>query len=103
MDRLEQLQGIFAGIDEDKRDTIAPLLPEIVFMEGRLAELRALPHIRIHPTDKSRQEVTAAGKQYKEIMQAYTNVLKILLTALYRNGSVDAAGALLDKLKEFEL
>lgn len=102
MDRLQQLQDIFKNIDDEKRETIAPLLPEVVFMEGRLAELRALPHIRIHPTDKSRQEITAAGKQYKEVMQAYTNVIKILLTALYRNSS-GGADALLEKLKEFEL
>ena len=101
--RLEQLKGIFEGIDGEQYKTIAPLLPEVAFMEKRLEELRDLPHIRIHPTDKSRQEITAAGKQYKEVMQAYTNVVKILLTSLYRSGGGNAADALLEKLKEFEL
>ena len=102
MDRLQELEKMFSEIDDDKSETVKPLLYEIVFMETRLQELRQLPHIRIHPTDKSRQEITAAGKQYKEIMQAYLSAIKVLLTALYRNNN-DGANELLEKLKEFEL
>ena len=102
MDRLQELESVFVNIDEEKRKTIMPVLHDVVFMEMRLKELRELPHIRIHPKDKSRQETTAAGKQYKETMQAYLNVIKLLMTALYRNGG-DGADELLNKLKEFEL
>ena len=101
MSRYETLVAIFDTIEENKKEVIQPILTEVVFMEQRLDELRALPHIRIHPKDKSRQEITPAGKQYKETMQAYLNAVKVLLTALYRVDS-SAADELLEKLKEFE-
>ena len=102
MSRLNELKGIFEGVDEGKAAVIQQLLPQVVFMEERLNALRQLPHIRTHPKDPARQEVTAAGKQYKEIMQAYANAIKLLLTVLYRTES-NGADELLAKLKEFEI
>ena len=101
MTRLEKLLEIAEKLDADKRTAVEPLLTDIVFMESRLTELRKLPHIRIHPKNPERQQVTAAGKQYKETMQSYLNALKVILTAINRQES-DAAAELLDKLKEFE-
>lgn len=101
MQRLEQLKEILQKVDKEKREVVEPLLIEIVFMEDRLRELRKLPMIRIHPKDKTRQETTAAGKQYKETMQAYLNAVKVLMNALYREES-GAADELMEKLKEFE-
>lgn len=101
MDRLTQLFEISAKLDPDKRTAVEPLLTDIVFMENRLADLRKLPHIRIHPRNPERQQITAAGKQYKETMQSYLNALKVIITAINRQES-DAAAELLDKLKEFE-
>lgn len=101
MTRLEKLLEIAEKLDADKRTAVEPLLTDIVFMENRLTELRKLPHIRIHPKNPERQQVTAAGKQYKETMQSYLNALKVILTAINRQES-DAAAELLDKLKEFE-
>lgn len=101
MTRLEKLLEIAEKLDADKRTAVEPLLTDIVFMESRLTELRTLPHIRIHPKNPERQQVTAAGKQYKETMQSYLNALKVILKAINRQES-DAAAELLDKLKEFE-
>ncbi len=101
MCRYETLLKIFDTIEEDKKTVIEPLLTDVVFMEDRLTELRKLPHLRIHPKDRSRQEITPAGKQYKETMQAYLNALKVLMTALYRVES-NAADELIKKLQEFE-
>lgn len=101
MSRLEELTAIAEKLDADKRTAVEPLLIDIVFMENRLADLRKLPHLRIHPKNPERQQVTAAGKQYKETMQSYLNALKVVLTAINRQES-DAAAELLDKLKEFE-
>lgn len=84
MTRLEELQTIFEKVDEDKAAVIAPLLPQVVFMEERLRELQKVPHIRIHPKNPARQEITAAGKQYKETMQAYLNAVKVLQSTLSR-------------------
>lgn len=102
MERLEQLQDICSRLDNDKQAVIQPLLGEIAFMERRLDELRELPHIRTHPKNPARQEITPAGKQYKETMQAYLNAVKVIMTALYKTDT-SAADELLERLKEFEL
>lgn len=100
-DRLKALEAIFEKADPDKVAVISPLLPQVVFMEERLRNLQRLPHIRIHPSNPARQEVTPAGKQYKETMQAYNNTLKVLLMVLYRTES-NGADELLEALKEFK-
>lgn len=102
MERIEQLQEITSKLNNDQQAIIQPLLGEITFMEKRLDELRRLPHLRIHPKDPARQQVTPAGKQYKETMQAYLNAIKVIMTALSRNDT-SAADELLTKLQEFEL
>ena len=84
MTRLEGLESIFDKVDADKAAVIAPLLPQVVFLEERLEALRALPHIRVHPNNPARQEITAAGKQYKELMQSYLNAVKVLQSTLSR-------------------
>ena len=84
MTRLEELQTIFEKVDEDKAAVIAPLLPQVVFLEERLRKLQKVPHIRIHPKNPARQEITAAGKQYKEMMQSYLNAVKVLQMTLGR-------------------
>lgn len=83
-ERLESLKAIFEKVDADKAAVISPLLPQVVFMEQRLEELRNVPHIRIHPKNPARQEITAAGKQYKELMQSYLNAVKVLQMTLSR-------------------
>ena len=100
-ERIEELKKIFEGIDPNQRAVVLPLLPEIAFMENEMRRLRELPQIRIHPNDPSRQQVTAAGKRYREIMQTYTNAIKTLLSVLQRNGS-DDDDTLFEILKEFE-
>ena len=84
MTRLEELESIFDKVDADKAAVIAPLLPQVVFLEERLRELQKVPHIRIHPKNSARQEITAAGKQYKELMQSYLNAVKVLQSTLSR-------------------
>lgn len=102
MERLQQLQEICSRLDDDKKAVISPLLVEVEFMEGRLAELRQLPHLRVHPKNPTRQEITPAGKQYKETMQAYLNAIKAIMSALYKTDT-SAADELLQRLQEFEL
>ena len=83
-ERLESLKALFEKVDADKAAVISPLLPQVVFMEQRLEELKKVPHIRIHPKNPARQEITAAGKQYKELMQSYLNAVKVLQMTLSR-------------------
>ncbi len=98
--RLEELKAIFKDVDDNMYKVIKPLLPQVVFLEKRLEELRELPHLRIHPTNAERQETTAAGKQYKELLQQYANCIKILQSTLYRQGG-EGDDALLKMLGDF--
>ena len=61
--------------------SLIPLIDDVVFLEKQLEFLRALPLIKIHPDDPNKQKVTPAAKQYKELLQQYTNIIKILLRA----------------------
>lgn len=99
--RIAELEKIFDGIDAGQRAVVLPLLEDVAYMENEMRTLRALPQIRVHPKDATRQEITAAGKRYREIMQTYVNAIKTLLSVLQRNGA-DDSDELLNALKEFE-
>lgn len=58
-----------------------PLVTEMVYLEGQLDALRALPKIKVHPDDPSRQKATPAAKLYKEFLQQYTIIVRILIRA----------------------
>lgn len=101
MSRLDDLKEIAEALPDEQKNIIAPLLSDIDFMETRLASLRALPHIKVHPKDPSKQRITPAGKQYKEVMQSYLNAMKVIISALNKT-ETSAADELLKKLEEFE-
>lgn len=76
MSRKEELLNV---LDNDK--TYEPLVDEMVYLEEELIKLRALPKIKIHPDDPSRQKLTPAAKIYKDYLQQYVNVVKVLMKA----------------------
>lgn len=61
--------------------TYVPLITEMVYLEDQLDELRKLPKIKIHPSDPTKQKTTPAAKLYKEYLQQYTNIVRILMKA----------------------
>ena len=73
MDRKNELLNL---IENDQ--TLIPLVNEMVYLENELDKLRALPKIKVHPTDPSKQKTTPAAKLYKEYLQQYINALKVL-------------------------
>lgn len=76
-DREKELTGYLCKTEEDKK-MIVPTIKEMVFLEGRLDYLKTLPFIKVHPEFPDRQRATPAQKQYKELLQQYTNIIKIL-------------------------
>lgn len=74
MDRAEELKRIL----NDDSGLFDKLIAEIIFIENQLVELRKLPFISINPRNSCQQKVTPAAKQYKELLQQYTNCLKII-------------------------
>lgn len=78
MKRKEQLLSLFKDMDEGKKILVEQLIEEAVFLEVQMQELKKYPLIRIHPTNPDLQKVTAAGKQYREFLQTYTNIIRAL-------------------------
>jgi hypothetical protein len=65
-----------------KNDTnLMPLIKEMVYLEEYLDELRGLPKIKVDPKNPQRQKATPAAKMYKEYLQQYINIVKVILRA----------------------
>ena len=75
--RRAELIKMFDDV-EDTKGIILPLIDDVVFLEGQLEALRKLPFIRVSSMDASLQKATPAAKQYKEMLQQYSNCIKIL-------------------------
>ena len=60
-------------------ENASELVKDIAFLEERMQELRKLPFIKVDPNNPERQKGTAAAKQYKDLLQQYTNSLKLFL------------------------
>lgn len=75
MARRDELMNIFKDIDEGKRSIVGNLIEEAVFLEERITELKKYPFIKIHPKNPSLQKITAAGEQYRRLLQTYTNII----------------------------
>ena len=100
-ERRMQLRGYFENVDEDKRTLAHDAIDEYLFFLDRIAELKRLPFIRVHPKNAARQELTPAAKLVREYSQAVDAKRKTLLTILYRVEN-SAADELLQKLAVFE-
>ena len=78
MSRADELHNIFKDCDEGKRLIVDRLIDEAVYLEEQLTELKQYKHIKIHPQNPNLQKITAAGKQYREYLQTYTNIIRAL-------------------------
>ena len=76
MTRKEELLDAIHG-----NTLLIPLVNDMVYLEEQLEYLQTLPKIRIHPEDPSKQKATPAAKLYKELLQQYTNIVKVMLRA----------------------
>ena len=85
--RREELLTLCGNMDEKGKMLIGQLIDEIVFLESRLTELRRMPMLAVNPKNPAMQKQTPAAKQYKEILQQYTNCIKIMMKA---TGATDA-------------
>ncbi|MBR2190036.1 MAG: hypothetical protein IJ883_00060 [Eubacterium sp.] len=97
MSRKEELLSILDSVDEEQQTILKKLVDEIVFLEERMAELKELPFIRVHPEKKAKQEATVAAKQYKEMSQSYMNGIRILSSVVRHEGE----GIDVDPVQEF--
>ena len=97
MDRQEQLNDIFSKLSEDQKELNEPLKEKALFLEGQLAELEKLPFFRVNPDNSAQQKRTEAGRLYKDLLQAYCNVMKMLNSVVNKNTVEDT-----DEFDEWE-
>lgn len=76
MSRKEELLKLIGN-----EPLLIPLVTEMVELEEQLDFLRTLPKIKVHPKDPTKQKTTPAAKLYKELLQQYTNIIRILIHA----------------------
>lgn len=74
MNRIEELKKIIKVNNE----LVDRLIDDLVFMESQLDYYRKLPQIRVDANNPERQKATPASKLYRETLQQYTNVIKVL-------------------------
>lgn len=77
MSRKDQLKKLITVNSE----LVDQLIDELLFMESQLEYYRSLPQIKVDPERPERQKATPASKLYKETLQQYTNVIKVLAHA----------------------
>lgn len=80
MDRAKELKKLLSASkqNEDGNVLFDNLVDEVIFIEDQLIELKKLPFISVNPRNSFQQKTTPAAKQYKELLQQYTNCLKVL-------------------------
>ena len=100
--RKKQLKDCFSSVDESERRLIDKLIDEVCYLEDRMDEVRKMPFIQVHPTNKFKQRKTEAAKLYKELSQSYMNAIRILISSL-RKVEGDEMNELLETLKDYEL
>ena len=77
MSRKDELKKLITVNSE----LVENLIDELLFMETQLEYYRSLPQIRVDENRPERQKATPAAKLYKETLQQYTNVIKVLARA----------------------
>ena len=77
MSRYEEIMATVCQEDAD-RTIYGELVRKMVLLEQRMEYLETLPHIVVHPKDPAKQKTTPAHKQYKEYLQQYANITRIL-------------------------
>lgn len=69
-------EELLEAVKNDVR--LVPLINDMVYLELQLDQLRALPKIRVDEENPAKQKATPAAKLYKEYLQQYVNVVKVV-------------------------
>lgn len=89
MERQEQLNKLFENLSDEQKELNKPLMEKALFLEGKLEDLEKLPFYRVHPEHPELQKRTEASKIYKDMLQAYCNVMKMLNSIIYKSSVED--------------
>lgn len=98
MSRREELLKL---VPDDSLQLITDVIDEVIFLEGKLEELKKLPFIQIHPQDATKQRNTPAAKMYKEFLQQYINCIKMIEYVIYKDKRLEGDEAEESPLREW--
>lgn len=82
MEKYEDLLAAFEKSDPNNFILVKNTVEEMVFIEEKLKHLKTLPFIKVHKEKPELQKATPAAKQYKELMQNYLYMTKILVALI---------------------
>ena len=71
--RLDELLYLIGDKPEGRQ-----LAEEMLFVEDQLSDLRRYPMIRQNPNNPAQAKPTATAKLYKELLQQYINLVKVM-------------------------
>lgn len=83
MDRKQKLLKYLG--DSANKELIEPLVDEVVFLEGKLSELKKLPFVRIAPKCPEIQKATPASRLYVSLMAQYNANIRTLASISGKN------------------
>lgn len=78
---MERRDELLKLVNDSNESIIRPLIDKILFLENQLEQLEKLPMIKVHPQMPELQKSTPAAKLYKEFLQQYTNIIKVISRA----------------------
>jgi hypothetical protein len=81
MSRRDELVAL---VPSDSLELVNDVIDEVIFLEGKLTELKKLPFIQVHSLDATKQRSTPAAKMYKEFLQQYINCIKMIEYVIYK-------------------
>lgn len=83
MDRKQQLIKIVG--ESGNIELLTPLIEQIIHLEIQLTDLEKLPFYKVNPANPQQQKMLPAFRIYKEMLQQYTNCIKVLAHACGTN------------------
>lgn len=101
MSRKDELLSIFKDVDKTTYTLVINLVEDVVFLEIQLESLRKYPFIKVHPKNPQLQKPTVASKQYKELLQQYNNIVKLLCSLLHKDDESETESPLRKYMKRF--
>lgn len=77
--KLNRKEELMKVVNKSNETIAEPLIDKVLFLENQLESLERLPMIKVNPNNPEQQKATPAAKLYKEFLQQYVNVIKVLL------------------------
>lgn len=99
-ERAEELKALFT--DPATLVVVSPLIEELADVEDRMQALKQEPMVRYHPRDRSIQKSTPSARLYKDLLAKQTDIVRILLRQLNRDGGDDNDSPLREYLRRME-